>query len=169
MHLDPRRRIGEQERSPCKERIRSVISQKAKYALRALLVLADAGVGESVLISDIAEGQRIPRKFLEQILLDLKHRGLLSSRRGKNGGYALLRSPDLISVGEVMRMVDGPLAPLPCLSRMAYRRCEDCDGEANCRIRRVFAEAHRANTAVLDGTTLADMAAGDRRLIADAG
>jgi len=147
-----------------------MISQKAKYALRALLALAEAGVGQSVQISDIADGQRIPRKFLEQILLDLKHRGLLSSRRGKNGGYALLRSPDLITVGEVLRMVDGPLAPLPCLSRMAYRRCEDCDGEEDCRIRRVFAEAHRANTAVLDNATLADMIAdsGHRRMM-DAG
>ncbi|KAA5604249.1 Rrf2 family transcriptional regulator [Roseospira marina] len=137
-----------------------MISQKAKYALRALLALAEAGVGQSMQISDIADGQRIPRKFLEQILLDLKHRGLLSSRRGKNGGYALLRAPDLITVGEVLRLIDGPLAPLPCLSRMAYRRCEDCDGEDDCRIRRVFAEAHRANTAVLDATTLADMSGG---------
>ncbi|SDF06748.1 RrF2 family transcriptional regulator [Rhodospira trueperi] len=147
-----------------------MISQKAKYALRALLVLAEAGVGQSVPISDIADGQRIPRKFLEQILLDLKHRGLVSSRRGKNGGYALLRSPDLITVGEVLRLIDGPLAPLPCLSRMAYRRCEDCDGEEDCRIRRVFAEAHRANTAVLDAATLADMIAdpGHRRML-DAG
>ncbi|MCA1971585.1 MAG: Rrf2 family transcriptional regulator [Caenispirillum sp.] len=169
MILDPSRRIGDQRQSPTKERIRSVISQKAKYALRALLVLTDAGVGESVLISDIAEGQRIPRKFLEQILLDLKHRGLLTSRRGKNGGYALLRTPDDITVGEIVRIVDGPLAPLPCLSRMAYRRCEDCDSEEACRIRRVFAEAHRANTAVLDGTTLAAMAEGDRRLAAEAG
>jgi len=147
-----------------------MISQKAKYALRALLALAEAGVGQSVQISDIADGQRIPRKFLEQILLDLKHRGLLSSRRGKNGGYALLRSPDLITVGEVLRLIDGPLAPLPCLSRMAYRRCEDCDSEEECRIRRVFAEAHRANTAVLDTATLADMTADmGRRHMLDAG
>ncbi|WP_092617069.1 RrF2 family transcriptional regulator [Roseospirillum parvum] len=147
-----------------------MISQKAKYALRALLALADVGVGESVLISDIAERQRIPRKFLEQILLDLKNRGLLSSRRGKNGGYALLRDPNQITVGDVVRIVDGPLAPLPCLSRMAYRRCEDCDGnEDACRIRRVFAEAHRANTDVLDGTTLTQMAGQDISLAADAG
>lgn len=135
-----------------------MLSLKAKYALRAVLALAEAEPGTPMLISDIAEAQRIPKKFLEQILLDLKNRGLLTSRRGRHGGYALLRPPERITVGELVRIVDGPQAPLPCLSRMAYRRCEDCDGEASCRIRRVFDEAYRATTAILDRTTLADMA-----------
>lgn len=109
-----------------------------------------------MLISEIAERQHIPKKFLEQILLDLKHRGLVHSKRGKHGGYGLLKDPGEVTFGQVMRIIDGPLAPLPCLSRMAYRRCEDCESEENCGIRRVFAEAYDATAQVLDQTTLAD-------------
>ena len=133
-----------------------MISQKAKYALRALMELARAGEGESLLISEISERQSIPKKFLEQILLDLKHHGLVHSRRGKHGGYGLLKRKDAITFGQVMRIVDGPLAPLPCLSRMAYRRCDDCHDEASCAIRTVFATAYDATARVLDRTTLAD-------------
>jgi Rrf2 family protein len=131
-----------------------MISQKAKYALRALLILGEEG--QPMLISEIAERQHIPKKFLEQILLDLKHRGLVHSKRGKHGGYGLLKDPGEVTFGQVMRIIDGPLAPLPCLSRMAYRRCEDCESEENCGIRRVFAEAYDATAQVLDQTTLAD-------------
>ena len=133
-----------------------MLSQKAKYALRALLELAQAGPGEPLLISDIAERQRLPKKFLEQILLELKRRGIVTSKRGKHGGYALLKPPQAISFGEVIRIVDGPLAPLPCLSRTAYRRCEDCADEARCAIRRVFAVTHAATAKVLDETSLVD-------------
>ena len=103
-----------------------MISQKAKYALRALVALAKKPSGHPVFIGDIAESENIPKKFLEQILLDLKHHGLVASRRGKAGGYGLLRPADTISFGEVLRIVDGPIAPLPCLSKIAYRRCDDC-------------------------------------------
>jgi Rrf2 family protein len=133
-----------------------MLSQKAKYALRALLALAEAGDDRSLLIGEIAERHNLPKKFLEQILLDLKHHGLVQSRRGRSGGYALLKPAAEISFGQVVRIIDGPLAPLPCLSRMAYRRCEDCSGEESCAIRRVFAAIHRHTTGVLDGTTLAD-------------
>lgn len=135
----------------------TMISQKAKYALRALIALARShGTDNTQLISEIAEQQRIPKKFLEQILLDLKHHGIVVSRRGKAGGYMLLKSPDMITFGEVMRIVDGPIAPLPCLSRMAYRRCEDCRDEKSCEVRRVFARVAKATREVLDGTTIAD-------------
>ncbi|WP_048649076.1 RrF2 family transcriptional regulator [Nitratireductor soli] len=138
-----------------------MISQKAKYALRALIALARShGTDNTQLISDIAEQQRIPKKFLEQILLDLKHHGIVVSRRGKAGGYMLLKSPDTITFGEVMRIVDGPIAPLPCLSRMAYRRCEDCREEKSCEVRRVFARVATATREVLDGTTIADCISG---------
>jgi Rrf2 family protein len=136
-----------------------MISQKAKYALRALIALARAD--ESLVISDIADEQAIPRKFLEQILLDLKHSGLVASRRGKAGGYGLLRPADTISFGEVLRIIDGPIAPLPCLSKIAYRRCEDCKEEASCEVRRVFAQVADATRGVLDRTTIAD-AIGER-------
>ncbi len=134
-----------------------MISHKAKYALRALVLLArERAADEALTIADISHRQTIPKKFLEQILLDLKRHGLLESRRGKNGGYALLRPADQITFGEVLRIIDGPIAPLPCLSRMAYRKCEDCAGEADCEVRHVFARVAEATRDVLDSTTLAN-------------
>ncbi|MCH8686096.1 RrF2 family transcriptional regulator [Pedomonas mirosovicensis] len=140
-----------------------MISQKAKYALRALLELARAGEGEALLITDIAEQQHIPKKFLEQILLDLRNRGLVHSRRGRGGGYSLLKDPREITLGQILRIVDGPQAPLPCLSRMAYRRCDDCEDETRCGIRRVFAEAYAATAQVLDTKTLYDTLMAENR------
>ncbi|EJC79963.1 rrf2 family protein, putative transcriptional regulator [Rhizobium leguminosarum bv. trifolii WSM2297] len=135
-----------------------MITQKAKYALRALTALADADADEPVMISDIAAQQKIPKKFLEQILLDLKHHGIVVSRRGKQGGYLLLKPAHTITFGEILRIVDGPIAPLPCLSITAYRRCDDCDGEQNCQIRHVFAKVADATRKVLFSTTIADAA-----------
>jgi Rrf2 family protein len=131
-----------------------MISQRAKYALRALVSLARAGDGKALFIGDIAREQAIPKKFLEQILLQLKASGLVTSRRGKAGGYLLRRPAEEITYGEVLRIVDGPIAPLPCLSRIAYRRCKDCSDEKNCEIRRVFARVADASRNVLDGMTI---------------
>ena len=103
-----------------------MISQKAKYALRALLVLCKAPAETSLMIGEISKTQAIPKKFLEQILLELKRAGIVSSRRGRLGGYVLLRPADKLTFGEVLRLIDGPIAPLPCLSKIAYRRCADC-------------------------------------------
>jgi Rrf2 family protein len=138
-----------------------VISQKAKYALRALVALCRARPGEPVLISEISRGQAIPKKFLEQILLELKRHGIVMSRRGRAGGYVLLRAPEKITFGEVLRLIDGPIAPLPCLSKIAYRRCIDCADEGTCEIRHVFARVAVATREVLDQTTLADAVAGE--------
>ena len=135
-----------------------MISQKARYALRALVALARAD--DSMMIAEIADSQRIPRKFLEQILLDLKHHGIVASRRGRLGGYGLLMPPDQITFGHVLRIIDGPIAPLPCLSRIAYRRCADCKSEATCEIRRVFARVAELARDVLDRTTVANAIAG---------
>ena len=131
-----------------------MISQKAKYALRALVALAREG--DSLMIGEIAARKNIPRKFLEQILLEMKRHGIVHSRRGKFGGYGLLMSPDKITYGQVLRLIDGPIAPLPCLSRIAYRRCSDCKSEENCEIRRVFARVAESAREVLDRTTIAD-------------
>jgi Rrf2 family protein len=133
-----------------------LISQKAKYALRALVALVKARPGEPVMISEISREQAIPKKFLEQILLELKRAGMVNSRRGRMGGYELLRQADEITFGEVLRLIDGPIAPLPCLSKIAYRRCEDCKDEGSCEIRHVFARVTIATREVLDTTTLAD-------------
>jgi Rrf2 family protein len=135
-----------------------MISQRAKYAFRALGFLARAKQGLPVQIPEIAEKQKIPKKFLEQILLELKRAGILESRRGKQGGYLLARPADDITYGEVLRLVDGPVALLPCLSLIAYRPCEDCDGETECEIRRVFARVAEETRAVLFTTSLANAA-----------
>ncbi|HVW55801.1 MAG TPA: Rrf2 family transcriptional regulator [Rhizobiaceae bacterium] len=131
-----------------------MISQKAKYAIKAIVALAGADA-EQLAISEIAEQENIPKKFLEQILLDLKHHGIVTSRRGKTGGYALLKKPDQITLGEILRIVDGPVAPLPCLSRTAYRRCEDCDSEESCPVRGAFSSVAEATRRILDSTTIA--------------
>ena len=137
-----------------------MISQKAKYALRALVSLCRARYGEPLMISQISKEQAIPKKFLEQILLELKRHGIVESRRGRLGGYVLLRAPDKVTFGEVLRLIDGPIAPLPCLSKIAYRRCIDCADESTCEIRHVFARVAEATREVLDKTTLADAVAG---------
>jgi Rrf2 family protein len=104
-----------------------MITHKTKYALKSLMVLADekADTGEALRIEEIAERSGAPKRFLEHILLDLKRAGLIGSKRGRNGGYELIKEPRRISIAEVLRLIDGPMAPLPCLSRKAYRRCED--------------------------------------------
>lgn len=133
-----------------------MISNKAKYAFRALLAVAAEPQGQALTSAEIARRHSIPHKFLEQILLELKRAGILESRRGKSGGYVMLRPADTISFGEVLRLFEGPLAPLPCLSRNSYRRCEDCESEASCAIRREFARSYDASRQVLDTRTIAD-------------
>jgi Rrf2 family protein len=132
-----------------------MISNKARYAFRALLAIAASPDGQAMTSADIAQRYAIPHKFLEQILLDLKKAGILDSRRGKHGGYVMLRPADTIGFGEVLRLFEGPLAPLPCLSRQSYRRCEDCVDEARCSIRREFGRAYDAYRHVLDSRMLA--------------
>jgi Rrf2 family protein len=132
-----------------------MISQKAKYAMRALVMLAAADGAVPLSITDIANEQRIPKKFLEQILLDLKRHGLVESRRGKVGGYLMLRKPEDVTYGEVLRLIDGPLALLPCLSKIAYKKCEDCQDEASCQVRHVFASVADATRQLLDNTSFA--------------
>jgi len=138
-----------------------MISQKAKYALRALIALGKASRGNELSIAEIARKQNIPKKFLEQILLELKHQGIVASQRGKNGGYSLLKPASEVTFGAVLRLIDGPIAPLPCLSRIAYRRCTDCPSEESCELRRVFNDVARASRAVLDRATIADAMSGN--------
>ena len=140
-----------------------MLSQKARYALHALLVLADHGEGDPIMIAEIAERGRVPRKFLEQILLDLKRRGIVRSPRGRAGGYLLGRQPKNITFAEVIRTIDGPLALSPCVSTTAYHKCEDCDDEETCAIRKVLLAARDATAAVLEERTLAAAMASRRR------
>jgi Rrf2 family protein len=136
-----------------------MLSQKTRYALRALLFLAEAEPGRSVQVADIAATQQVPRKYLELILLDLKKARMVSSRRGPGGGYVLARAPGEISFAEVVRLMDGPIALVPCASLNFYARCGDCHDEATCAIRRVMAEVREQADRILSGTTLADAAA----------
>ena len=141
-----------------------MLSFKARYALRALVELARAE-GRQLTASDLATRADAPRKFLEAILLSLSRAGIVTSHRGRTGGYALLKAPEEITFGEVLRLIDGPLALLPCLSKIAYRRCEDCRDETNCEIRRVFARVADATRQVLDSTTLADAVDSDLEVL----
>jgi Rrf2 family protein len=135
-----------------------MLSMKAKYGLRAMASLAREYGNGPLLIADIARRERIPRKFLELILLDLKKKGFIQSKKGKGGGYYLNRLPATISIDQLIRALDGPLALLPCVSQMAYERCDECPDEDTCGIRSVFKEVREATIAVLARKTLQDLA-----------
>lgn len=140
-----------------------MLTSKAKYALRAMIDLAQQsgdGPRRPLFIGDIAERQDIPRRFLENILLELRKHGLVVSHRGKAGGYALARAPDLITFADVIRAIDGPLALTPCTSRTAYQRCEDCKDEAICTVRKTLVKVRDATATILEATTLAEAGRG---------
>lgn len=132
-----------------------VLTRKSKYGLRAMLFLAGRAGRGPVLVSELADAQRMPKKFLEAILLDLKRQGLLQSKKGKGGGYFLSRAPDEITVGQVVRALGGPLALVPCVSQTAYARCEECVDEQSCGVRVAMKEVRDATAKILDNTTLA--------------
>jgi Rrf2 family protein len=137
-----------------------MITQKMKYALKALLTLADevdGGKPQPLTIEEIARRSGTPKRFLEHILLEVRNAGVIASIRGRSGGYVLIKKPQEISISELLRTIDGPIAPLPCLSRRAYQRCEDCADEATCRIRRIFAEVFWSYLVMIESLTLQDM------------
>ena len=134
-----------------------MISQRARYAFKAIVALAGAKPGEGLQIRQLCEQEKLPRKFLEQILLTLKAAGYVTSRRGRDGGYELLKPADAIVIGPLLRAIDGPIAPLPCLSRTAYRKCDDCRDEAHCELRIAFSKAYAQYLSALETTTLAEV------------
>ena len=134
-----------------------MLSKRSKYAIKALLALADHERGEPVRIVDLAQEEQIPPKFLELILLGLKNQGILQSRKGKGGGYLLARDPADIYLGQIVRMFDGPLAPVPCASQTAYVACSDCPDEAVCGVHLAMKAVRDATAKVLDGTSLASL------------
>jgi len=138
-----------------------MLSQQSRYAFKALFHLATQDPGKPCPTAEIAAAANVPRKFLEAILLDLKIAGIVQSTRGKAGGYALVRPPEEITFGEVIRVTDGPLALIHCASRKFYRRCLDCHDEQACQLRRIMLEARDQLSAVLDHRTLADAIGGD--------
>ncbi len=134
-----------------------MLTQRSRYALRAMIFLAAQPInGAPVPMTRIAAEANVPRKFLELILADLRESGFLFSTRGKAGGYRLARPAHLISLGEIIRTIEGPLALVPCVSRTAYRPCTDCKDEASCSIRIAMARVRDETARILDGTSLAD-------------
>ncbi|MBI4549694.1 MAG: Rrf2 family transcriptional regulator [Candidatus Omnitrophica bacterium] len=142
-----------------------MIHKKAKYGLKVLSVLGEEyPAKEPRLIAELAASARVPKKFLELILLDLKNHGILQSKKGKGGGYFLAKPPGAIKLGAVLRILGGPLAPLPCLSQTAYEKCEECPDEANCNLRLIMKEVYEAQTSFLDSHSLEDMLNKTRRM-----
>ena len=132
-----------------------MISQRARYAFKALFRLSQGHAGQPLQIRDIAVAESIPQPFLEQILLDLKRAGLVKSTRGPRGGYRLGRAPAEISFGDVVRVMEGPIALVPCASVNFYERCGDCHDEATCAIRRAFGIVRDQTASILDDISLA--------------
>ncbi|BCJ89700.1 Rrf2 family transcriptional regulator [Terrihabitans soli] len=136
-----------------------MLTAKAKYGLKAMAHLAALPPGKSALIADIATEHGIPKKFLDAILNELRQAGLLTSKTGRGGGYMLKKRADDIIVGDIIRILDGPLAAVPCVSRNFYARCQDCRTEEDCKIRLLMLEAREALAQVLDRRTLAELEA----------
>ena len=141
------------------------LSKKSEYGLRALLELTLAHGKLTLQRHEIATRQHIPVEFLEQILLTLKRAGILSSRRGVKGGYTLIKSPEEITLGQVIRILDGPLAPIGCVSKTAYQKCEDCPyaKHAKCPVQHVMGSVRDAIAGILDHYTLDDFVSGHHK------
>jgi len=134
-----------------------MISKKTKYAINALVYLTKNSHRSPIVISEIAAEEHIPQKFLEAILLDLKKAAILSSKKGKGGGYYLLKEPSEVNLAEVMRLFDGPIAFLPCVTYKYYERCEECKDEATCGIRDVFFDLRNKTVEMLKNANLASI------------
>jgi Rrf2 family protein len=142
-----------------------MISKKTKYAIKALVVLGKNYGQLPMQIFRIAEEEKIPKKFLEQILLDLRNSGFLYSKKGAGGGYSLNRDPKEIFLDQVMRITDGPIALLPCVSLNFYHRCDECKEEITCGIRDVFMEVRNATLKILAETSIADIIERENALV----
>lgn len=137
-----------------------MLSNKAKYGLKAMLYLAERPADDGPTgILEIAQEENIPKKFLDAILLELRRNGLVHSRKGRGGGYILSRPAAEISVGRIIRVLDGPLAPIGCASKTAYRPCTDCTDIKACQVRRTMQRVRDAMAGILDNTSLAEMLA----------
>ncbi len=134
-----------------------MLSKKTKYGLKALIYIAKHSGSEPVLISEISESERIPKKFLEAILLDLKKFGILGSKKGKGGGYYLLEDPKDITAATLLRVLDGPLAMLPCVSLNYYEKCDDCPNEDICSLNKFLAQVRDNTLSLLQQKSLYDL------------
>jgi Rrf2 family protein len=142
-----------------------MLSKKSKYAIKALLYLARHAEEERVLISDIAHSETIPKKFLEAILLELKNAGILGSKKGKGGGYYLIKPTHEINLAEIIRLYDGAIALVPCAAYKYYEPCEECADENTCAIRNVFKELRDVTVGFLKANTLEEMLKREKKLL----
>lgn len=138
-----------------------MLTRKGKYGLKALIALARLPEGKTAFSAEIAADNQIPKKFLDSILLELRNAGIIRSRKGPGGGYALLLPASEVRVGHAIRVLDGPLAPIRCASRTAYEGCSDCRNPSTCLIRRSMTEVRDAIAAILDQLTLEKMIQAD--------
>lgn len=139
-----------------------MLSKKTKYGLKALSYLARQEQNTPVLISEISESENISKKFLESILLTLKKSGILASKKGKGGGYYLLKQPEDIKISSIIRMLEGPIAMLPCVSLNYYQKCDDCTSEERCSLNILMAEVRDSTLKILENKTLANFHCGDQ-------
>ncbi len=137
-----------------------MLSMKTKYGLKALSYLSKQELNVPVLISDISESESISKKFLESILLTLKKNGILASKKGKGGGYYLLKKPNEIKISTIIRILEGPIAMLPCVSLNYYEKCEDCTSEDQCSLNRLMVEVRDSTLKILENKTLDDFHCG---------
>jgi Rrf2 family protein len=145
-----------------------MLTMRTRYALKALTFLAERGDRQPTLIGDLSERGGIPKKYLEAILRELKQHGILSAQRGRGGGYALRKHPSDVSMADVIRALDGPIALVPCLSRTAYRPCDECRSERACGVRLVLRDVHEAMVDALERTTLESLVKRTREALDDA-
>lgn len=139
-----------------------MLTAKGKYGLKALVYLASLENGETAQSADIATSNNISKKFLDSILADLRKAGFVDAKKGPGGGYMLARQPKEIAIGNAIRSLDGPLAPIACASRTAYRPCKDCRDLKGCAVRITMTKVRDAMSKILDKTTLADMVTMER-------
>lgn len=134
-----------------------MLSKKTKYGLKALIYIARQEGLVPVLISDISQKERIPKKFLEAILLDLKKFGILGSKKGKGGGYYLMKDPKTVTAAAVIRVLEGPIALLPCVSLNYYEKCDDCPDEVTCSLHKFMGEVRDSTLNILQQKSLYDL------------
>ncbi|GEM62922.1 Rrf2 family transcriptional regulator [Sphingobacterium faecium NBRC 15299] len=144
-----------------------MLSKKTKYAIKALMVLGRNYGKDPMQIVKIAEEENIPKKFLEQILLEMRNAGILYSKKGAGGGYSLNKAPEDVYLSQVMRLIDGPIALLPCVSLNFYRSCDECTTEHACGIRDTFVEVRNAMLQILNDTSVASLINKEKQLNLD--
>src|SRR5580704_11607606 len=141
-----------------------MLTKKAKYAIKAMIYLSKKKKGEHALISEISENERIPKKFLEAILLDLRKAGYLGSKKGKGGGYYLIKPPEEVNMADVLRLFEGAIALVPCVAHKYYEPCDECVDEKTCAIREVFRIVREQTVAILKENSFAEVIAKEKKL-----